>query len=149
MHAAAVAIGSNLGDPVENVRKAIGALRQAGELTAVSRLYRSEPWGEENQPYFINAVALISTPREPRELLNALQEIEREMGRRPTYKWGPRIIDLDIVYFDDLKLDEPDLKIPHPHFRERSFVLVPLAEIDPRYAAAAADVEPGLVIVSP
>ncbi|MBC5815369.1 MAG: 2-amino-4-hydroxy-6-hydroxymethyldihydropteridine diphosphokinase [Candidatus Eremiobacteraeota bacterium] len=138
MHSAAIAIGSNLGNPAQNVRKAISALRGVGDLTAVSRLYRSEPWGEENQPQFINAVVLISTTLEPRELLTALQEIEREMGRTPTYKWGPRIIDLDIVYYDDISVDEPDLKIPHPHFRERSFVLVPLAEIDSRYADATA-----------
>jgi len=150
VHAAAIAIGSNLGDPVENVRKAIAALSQAGTLTAVSRLYRSDAWGEENQPQFINAVALINTVLEPRELLKALQEIEREMGRTPSYKWGPRIIDLDIVYYDDVRIDEPDLKIPHPHFYERSFVLVPLAEVDPRFAEPAAAVEKsGLTVMLP
>lgn len=149
MHAAAIAIGSNLGNSVEIVRIAISALRQTGDLTAVSQLYRSEPWGEANQPHFINAVALISTALGPRELLRALQGIEREMGRTPTYKWGPRTIDLDIVYYDDIKIDEPDLKIPHPHFRERSFVLVPLAEIDPRYADEASKVQQSGLLAVP
>ncbi|MDP9023840.1 MAG: 2-amino-4-hydroxy-6-hydroxymethyldihydropteridine diphosphokinase [Candidatus Eremiobacteraeota bacterium] len=150
MHDAAIAIGSNLGDPVKNVRKAIGALREAGELSAVSRLYRTEPWGEPDQPQFINAVALIKTQLAPRPLLAALQKIEQEMGRTTTYKWGPRVIDLDIVYYDDIIIDGPDLILPHPHFRERSFVLVPLAEIDARYADEASKLgRVGLSVVVP
>ena len=141
MAVVAIALGSNLGEPVENVRKAIGRLRDVGVISAVSRLYRSEPWGEQNQPQFINAVALVDTQLGPRALMDALKKIERDMGRTLTYKWGPRIIDLDIVYYDEISISEPDLKIPHPHFKQRSFVLVPLAEIDPRYAQLAAEVE--------
>lgn len=145
---AAIAIGSNLDDPAHNVRTAIAALRSVGEVTAISRLYRSQPWGVDDQPQFINAVVLVRTELRPRALLDALKEIERHMGRNPSYRWGPRLIDLDIVYYDDLSVDEPGLTIPHPHFKERPFVLVPLAEIDSRYAseAAAAD-QTGLEVV--
>ncbi|MDQ6930299.1 MAG: 2-amino-4-hydroxy-6-hydroxymethyldihydropteridine diphosphokinase, partial [Candidatus Eremiobacteraeota bacterium] len=138
MPRAAIALGSNLANPAENVRKAIHALHAAGDVSAVSRLYRSAPWGIENQPDFINAVALIDTNLQPRALLRVLQKIEVELGRVPTYEWGPRVIDLDIIYYEDVEIDEPGLTIPHPHYQARSFVLVPLAEIDERYVAAAA-----------
>ena len=138
MPTAAIALGSNLGDAAANVRKALTALAAAGEVCAVSRLYESDPWGVEDQPQFINAVALVNTELEPRALLSELKRIEHELGRTATYKWGPRVIDLDIIYFDDEHIDEPGLQIPHPHFRERAFVLVPLAVVDQRYAALAA-----------
>ncbi|GAC1655981.1 MAG: 2-amino-4-hydroxy-6-hydroxymethyldihydropteridine diphosphokinase [Vulcanimicrobiaceae bacterium] len=133
----AIGIGSNLGDPAGNVRKAIAALRSTGEVTAVSRLYHSEPWGLQDQPPFVNAVVLMRTLLDPRSLLNGLQSIERDFGRVDTVKWGPRIIDLDILYYDDVRMNEPDLQIPHPYLEQRPFVVVPLAEIDSRYAAAA------------
>lgn len=140
MPKAAIALGSNLADPAANVRSAIRALHGLGEVCAVSRLYRSAPWGVYDQPAFINAVAVIQTELEPRALLQALQKIETDLGRTPTYKWGPRVIDLDIIYYDDVTMSEPGLTIPHPQYKDRSFVLIPLAEIDDRYAAAAAAV---------
>jgi 2-amino-4-hydroxy-6-hydroxymethyldihydropteridine diphosphokinase len=149
MPLAAVAVGSNLENPAHNVRAAVAALGGLGEVTAVSRLYASEPWGAREQPDFVNAVALVLTQLTPRELLEALQQIEQRMGRKPTYKWGPRLIDLDILYYDDVTVEETDLKIPHPHLFDRPFVLIPLAEIDARYteAAAAAD-RAGLEIIN-
>lgn len=131
----AIGIGSNLGDSIARVRDAVAALAAVGEVTAVSSLYRSKPWGVADQPDFINAAALLSTELSPRELLVELKKIERRLGREPGYRWGPRAIDLDIVYYDDVEIDEPDLRIPHAHFLDRAFVLIPLAEIDPRYAS--------------
>ena len=133
MAIAAIALGSNLGDPRANVERAIAQLGTLGTVTKRSTLHETKPWGVREQPDFINAVVLLETQLAPRALLTALQRIEREMGRVKTYKWGPRAIDLDIVLYDDLVVDEPDLKIPHPHFREREFVLGPLSEIDERY----------------
>jgi 2-amino-4-hydroxy-6-hydroxymethyldihydropteridine diphosphokinase len=130
---AAIALGSNLLDPAANVGRAIQELAALGTVLKRSALHESKPWGVEDQPDFINAVVLLETALTPRELLNGLKKIEATMGRTPTYKWGPRLIDLDIIYYDDLVVDEPDLKIPHPHFREREFVLEPLAEVDERF----------------
>ena len=89
-----------------------------------------------DQPDFVNAVVLLETQRSPHELLMAFKKAEREAGRGHSEHWGPRAIDFDILTFDEEKIDEPDLKIPHPYMLERAFVLVPLAEIEPRYAAA-------------
>ena len=107
-------------------------------MTARSALYRTPAWGERAQADFINAAALLETELGPRGLLEALQQLEIELGRVRTYRWGPRVIDLDILACDDLRVDEPGLEIPHPRLRERAFALVPLAEID---ATFRADVE--------
>jgi len=131
-----ISIGSNLNDPVAQVRSAIDTLRAFGEVIAVSSIYRTAPWGVLDQPEFVNAVALLETLRTPDELLMAFKKAEREFGRGHSEHWGPRAIDFDILTYDDETIDEPDLKIPHPHMLERAFVLVPLAEIEPRYAAA-------------
>ena len=133
MAVAAIALGSNLNDPAANVQRAVRELDALGTVVKRSALHESKPWGVEDQPDFINAVVLLETALSPRELLNGLKKIEATMGRTPTYNWGPRLIDLDIIYYDDLVVDEPDLKIPHPHFREREFVLKPLAEVDERF----------------
>ena len=138
MTVAAIGIGSNQGDAVSNVQAAIAALRKVGEVTNVSRLYRTRAWGVEDQPDFVNAAALVQTQLAARDLLRALQTLEVELGRRPTYRWGPRVIDLDILYYGEERIDENDLVIPHPRLSQRSFVLVPLADIDPRYAGFAA-----------
>ncbi|MDP9018131.1 MAG: 2-amino-4-hydroxy-6-hydroxymethyldihydropteridine diphosphokinase [Candidatus Eremiobacteraeota bacterium] len=143
MAVAAIGIGSNLGDALGNVRKSFEALRKIGKLKSVSSCYRSKPWGggAQAQNEFINAAALVETTLRPHELLAALQRIEVELGRVPTYHWGPRIIDLDILYYDDVVVNEAALKIPHPHLEQRAFALVPLAEIDARYAAMAAAID--------
>ncbi len=131
-----VGIGSNLEDPVNQVRSAIEILRSFGEVVAVSSLYRTAPWGKKDQPEFVNAVVLLETLRSPHELLMALKKAESELGRRGSERWGPRTIDFDILTYADVTIDEPDLKIPHPFLLERAFVLVPLAEIEPSYADA-------------
>jgi 2-amino-4-hydroxy-6-hydroxymethyldihydropteridine diphosphokinase len=97
-----------------------------------SRLYRSAPWGVLEQPEFVNAAAAILTTLSPRELMHALLAIERSVGRdRSGERWGPRILDLDLLLYDALRVDEPELRVPHPHLHERAFVLLPLAEIAP------------------
>jgi 2-amino-4-hydroxy-6-hydroxymethyldihydropteridine diphosphokinase len=131
-----IGLGANLGDALQTVRTALTALSRLGEVVRVSSLYATKPWGVEDQPDFINAVALLETALVPRELLIGLKKLEVELGRGPTYRWGPRVVDLDILTYDDCTIEEPDLVIPHPHLYERAFVLVPLAEIDPAFEAA-------------
>ncbi|HEV7179133.1 MAG TPA: 2-amino-4-hydroxy-6-hydroxymethyldihydropteridine diphosphokinase [Candidatus Baltobacteraceae bacterium] len=133
----AIGIGSNLGDPVRQTRDAIHALEALGSVPARSSLYRSSPWGGVHQPDFVNAVALLETRMSAQTLLRALQAIERRFGReRNGERWGPRVIDLDLLFYDDVTMDWPFLTLPHPRLYERAFVLVPLAEIDPIYTAA-------------
>jgi 2-amino-4-hydroxy-6-hydroxymethyldihydropteridine diphosphokinase len=129
-----IGIGSNLNNPVRQVRRAIDALRTFGELVIVSSLYRTKPWGKEDQPPFVNAVVALDTKKGPRELLYALKGLEREFGRiTQGERWGPRVIDLDILMYGDQQLYYRDLRVPHPRLRQRAFVLVPLAEIAPQY----------------
>jgi 2-amino-4-hydroxy-6-hydroxymethyldihydropteridine diphosphokinase len=140
---AAVGIGSNAGDPAGNVRRAFVRLGEVGTVVAQSRLYRTPPWGVEEQAPFVNAAALVETALAPHALLAALKRIETEEGRVATFRWGPRVLDLDILAYGDVRLDEPDLVIPHARLRERAFALVPLAEIDPRYAGLRDALPPG------
>jgi 2-amino-4-hydroxy-6-hydroxymethyldihydropteridine diphosphokinase len=140
---AAIGIGSNLGDPCENVRAAVSALSRAGRVIAQSSLYRTKPWGRSDQPEFCNAVALIDTELEARALLEALKALEDQLGRKPGERWGPRVIDLDILLYGERRVDEPGLHIPHPRLFERGFALIPLAEVDPRYRQAVAGLPPG------
>jgi 2-amino-4-hydroxy-6-hydroxymethyldihydropteridine diphosphokinase len=129
-----IGVGANLDDAAGSVEAAIARLAEAGTVRVRSRLYRTKPWGEEAQPDFVNAVAGLDTELRPRELLAALQRLERELGRTPSYRWGPRRIDLDILTYGDERVDDEDLKVPHPRLAERAFVLVPLAELDAEYA---------------
>jgi 2-amino-4-hydroxy-6-hydroxymethyldihydropteridine diphosphokinase len=131
-----IALGSNLGQPAENIRTALAAIRDFATVIAVSSFYKTKPWGITNQPHFINAVASIETNLSAEDLLHHLLNIERKMGRERVERWGPRLIDLDILTFGESKIDTPDLTIPHPHMFERAFVLVPLAEIDSSFASA-------------
>lgn len=124
-----IGIGSNLGDAAGNVRRAISALNDAGCVRRTSALYRTQPWGRAAQPAFVNAVARLDTLLCARALLETLKRIEVRLGRRPTYRWGPRVIDLDLLLYDDVRIDEPGLVIPHPRLAERAFVIVPLAEV--------------------
>jgi 2-amino-4-hydroxy-6-hydroxymethyldihydropteridine diphosphokinase len=127
-----IGIGSNLGDREKNCLHAIELLQQKGiTVTKRSSLYETEPWGFKDQPYFINMVIEIETELEPKELLRRLKDIEREVGREESLKWGPRLIDLDILIFENIILNEDTLKIPHPLMHERDFVLRPLCEIAP------------------
>ena len=130
MATARIGIGSNVGDAAANVRAAFERLTELGTLTARSSLYRTRAWGVTDQADFYNAAALLETALEPHDLLRELKRIEAEMGRVATYRWGPRVIDLDILAYDDVVLDDAQLTIPHAHLRERAFALAPLAEID-------------------
>ena len=127
-----VGLGSNLADPRAQVERALGALAGLPQTRLVqrSRLYRSAPWGRADQPEFVNAVVALQTELTPREMLEALLKIERAAGRaRDATRWGPRVLDLDILVFGDRLIDEPGLHVPHPHLHERAFVVLPLAEI--------------------
>lgn len=138
-HVAYVGLGANLGDAGANVARAQDALAELGTVTRRSSLYRTRPWGKTDQPWFVNAAARLETTLDPRDLLLALKRIERRLGRVETERWGPRVIDLDLLAYDDLCVDQPGLRLPHRHLGERAFVLVPLAEIDRSYAGARDD----------
>jgi 2-amino-4-hydroxy-6-hydroxymethyldihydropteridine diphosphokinase len=129
-----IGIGSNLGDRTANAERALHEMRALGSVTRVSSFYRTAPWGNPDQPWYLNAVAQLETTLPPRTLLERLRSIEATMGRVRGERWGPRTIDLDLLLYDDLDVDEPGLRVPHPYLRERAFVLVPLAEIDDRFA---------------
>jgi 2-amino-4-hydroxy-6-hydroxymethyldihydropteridine diphosphokinase len=133
VHRAFIGLGSNLGDSVAEIERALLALAELGTVSRRSSLYRSKPWGKLDQPDFVNAVALLETTHSPQALLQRLKMLELRLGRVPGERWGPRSIDLDLLAYDDLTIDDPDLQLPHARLRERAFVLVPLAEIDRRY----------------
>jgi 2-amino-4-hydroxy-6-hydroxymethyldihydropteridine diphosphokinase len=124
-------LGGNLGDRRANLRAAIGGLQGAGAVQAVSSLYETAPVGYRDQGAFLNAVIVLDTPLSPPELLQALLAVERDLGRERTFKNAPRTVDLDVLLYDDVTVDEGDLTIPHPRMTERAFVLAPLAEIAP------------------
>ena len=129
-----VGVGSNLADPRAQVERALQHLARLphSRLLRSSRLYRSAPWGVLDQPDFVNAAAAIETGLAPQALMQALLAIERDAGRdRSGDRWGPRILDLDLLLHGALALAEPGLQLPHPHLHERAFVLLPLAEIAP------------------
>lgn len=136
-HKAYIGLGSNLGDAIANIRTAVARLSEIAHLCACSSFYQTKPWGYLDQPDFINAVAAIETNNSPYQLQEQLSEIEKSMGREKTsVRWGPRLIDLDILTFDDLQIEHINLTIPHPQMFKRAFVLAPLAEIDKSYEAA-------------
>lgn len=131
-HPAYVALGSNLSDPARQVESAIDALAglTASSLVLRSSLWKSRPLGPRDQPDFINAVAGMLTTETPQAFLAALKELERRLGRtQPVVRWGPRVIDLDLLLYGDRQADEPDLTLPHAGLHQRNFVLYPLAEI--------------------
>jgi len=133
---ACIGIGSNLDDPVMQVRHGLDDLAglDATRLLAASGLYRNPPMGPIDQPDYINAVAIVLTRLGPRDLLSNLKDIETRRGRvrLPGDRWGPRRLDLDILTYGYRQIDEPDLKIPHPGIAERNFVLFPMREIAPQ-----------------
>ena len=129
-----IGIGSNLDDPEHQVRSAIEALARLPEtrVTRVSRLYRTPPWGMADQPPFVNAAVALRTRLSARALLDGMLAIERARGRRRDGpRWGPRVLDLDILLYGDSTFDEDGLHVPHPRIAERAFVLMPLADLDP------------------
>jgi 2-amino-4-hydroxy-6-hydroxymethyldihydropteridine diphosphokinase len=127
-----IGIGSNLGNREQNCTSAIKLLIENGlKVTKMSRKFETEPWGVENQPRFINMAVKAETVLEPLKLLAMLKDIESRLGRKSDIRWGPRIIDLDILFYDDIVIKTPELNIPHPGISERVFVLRPLSEIAP------------------
>jgi 2-amino-4-hydroxy-6-hydroxymethyldihydropteridine diphosphokinase len=128
-----VGLGSNLDDPGAQLRAALSSLANLPRtrLSRASRLYRTPPWGRLDQPEFVNAVAELETELTPQELLAALQQIERSAGRERVERWGPRVLDLDLLLHGQRQLDLPGLHLPHPHLHERAFVLMPLVELVP------------------
>jgi 2-amino-4-hydroxy-6-hydroxymethyldihydropteridine diphosphokinase len=131
--AAYAAIGSNLNNPRERVLEALTRLSQVPSIESVlaSRLYRSHPMGPQDQPEFVNAAAGFVTQLNPRELLDAMLDIERSMGRTRGERWGPRVIDLDLIWMVGAPTEQPGLSLPHPGVSSRNFVLYPLADIAP------------------
>ncbi|RJP46823.1 MAG: 2-amino-4-hydroxy-6-hydroxymethyldihydropteridine diphosphokinase [Anaerolineaceae bacterium] len=130
-HDVYLALGTNLGDRIANLRAALRSLQPDLELVAVSKIYETPPWGFTDQPAFLNMTVHAQTTLEPESLLRKLKQVEVQIGREQTFRWGPRVIDLDILFYDDLVLDLPGLTIPHKRLHERAFVLVPLMDIAP------------------
>jgi len=128
-----VGLGANIGEPVAQLKSALSELARLPEssLLRVSSFYRSPPWGIEAQPPFVNAVAELATSLSPEQLMASLLSIEHAAGRERSMRWGPRVLDLDLLVFGDFIIDRPGLRVPHPYLHQRAFVLVPLAEIAP------------------
>ena len=130
-HIVYLALGTNLDDRAANLKQAIGALTPQLEVKAKSQVYETPPWGFEDQPKFLNQVIKANTYLDPEPLLKHLKRLEVALGRKESFPNGPRLIDLDILFYDDLVMDKPSIVIPHPRLQERGFVLLPLMEIAP------------------
>jgi len=147
-HRVYLGLGTNLGNREQNLQEAIRLIgKRVGKVTRQSSFIQTEPWGFESENLFLNAVILCETEQSPREVLLATQQIERDMGRNKKLRveglglkveslglkvertYADRVIDIDILLYDDLTVDEPDLKIPHPLMQQRDFVMIPLGEI--------------------
>lgn len=130
-HVVYLALGSNLGNRLANLKEAVTSLPPQMEVKARSNVYETHPWGYEDQEKFLNQVVRVETYLKPEPLLKHLKRLEVALGRKPSFQNGPRLIDIDILFYDDLVLYSPVLMIPHPHMHERGFVLVPLMDIAP------------------
>lgn len=133
MPIAFIGIGSNLGNRIENCAKGVEEISTFSKIIVVSSFYETEPVDKEDQPDFINCMIKIETAHSPLELLSFLKSLERQLGRKNKEKRGPRIIDFDIIFYDDLIIEINDLTIPHPRAHLRRFVLQPLFEIAPNF----------------
>ncbi|MEL6133251.1 MAG: 2-amino-4-hydroxy-6-hydroxymethyldihydropteridine diphosphokinase [Bacteroidota bacterium] len=135
-----IGLGTNQGDRVGYMVQAVKSIQARGlTWTRLSALYETAPWGIEEQPAFLNAVGIVETHRSPLELLDELLDIEEEMGRVRVQKWGPRIIDLDIIDYQGERWDHPRLKLPHPYAHSREFVLAPMRELMPDFKLGGHD----------
>jgi len=130
-HIIYLALGSNLGNRLANLKQALTALSPQMEVKAKSHVYETPPWGYEDQPRFLNQVIKVKSYLEPEPLLKHLRRLEVTLGRKVSFQNGPRLIDIDILFYDDLILNTASLVIPHPRLHERGFVLLPLMDIDP------------------
>jgi len=133
-HIVYLALGSNMGSRLSNLKTAISNLTPQMNVKKKSEVYETPPWGFANQPAFLNQVVKVETYLQPDALLAHLKRLETVLGRVPNFQNGPRLIDMDILFFDDKVLDTPPLVIPHPRLHERAFVLVPLADLAPDFA---------------
>mgnify|MGYP006272592975 FL=1 len=133
MHKSYLGLGTNLGEREENLRRAVKLLKSFPELEVikVSSIYETEPWGYEEQNDFLNLCLELETTLSPQQLLEKCQAVEDKMGRKREKRWEPRVIDVDILLYDDLELETSDLIVPHPRMQERAFVLIPLQELKP------------------
>lgn len=133
LNIAYIGLGSNLGEPEANLKKALELLDSfpGVQIKKVASLYRTEPLGYTGQDWFLNTVAEVETSLSPHELLSLLLDTEERLGRVRTIRWGPRTVDLDLLLFGGEEVNTPDLMIPHPRMSERAFVMVPLAELEP------------------
>ena len=130
-HIVYLALGSNLGNRATNLKEALASLSPQMEVKAKSKVYETPPWGHTEQDKFFNQVVMVKTYLEPEPLLKHLKRLEVALGRKASFQNGPRLIDIDILFYDDLVLESPALVIPHPHVHERGFVLLPLLDIAP------------------
>ena len=130
-HIVYLALGTNLGDRSGNLKQAIAALTPQLDVKAKSQVYETPPWGFEEQPKFLNQVVKANTYLDPEPLLKHLKRLEVALGRQESFPNGPRLIDMDLLFYDDLVLNKPSLVIPHPRLHERGFVLLPLMDIAP------------------
>jgi 2-amino-4-hydroxy-6-hydroxymethyldihydropteridine diphosphokinase len=130
-HVIYLGLGSNIGDRQANLEQTLGLLAEELDILAVSSIYETPPWGYADQPAFYNQAVKAGTCLKPLALLEFIKSTESGMGRIPTFRYGPRCIDVDILFYDDLVMATETLTIPHPQLSERAFVLVPLAEIAP------------------
>jgi 2-amino-4-hydroxy-6-hydroxymethyldihydropteridine diphosphokinase len=138
----ALGLGSNIGDKVGHLRHAVALLEDSGTVRrpVLSSIYRTAPWGPVEQDWFANACLWGFTDLSPEALLGRVKAFEQQLGRTATVRWGPRVIDIDILYYDGTARDTPDLVLPHRELTRRAFVLVPLAEIRPAQRIAGATV---------
>ena len=151
MVAVYLGLGSNFGDREDNLRRAVSLLSRRESLTALSSVYETEPWGYTSQPAFLNLACLLETSLRPQGLLELAQSVERDLGRVPSFRYGPRVIDVDILLYGDEVIETPLLQVPHPRLWQRAFALTPLAEIAPGLAhpilgASIADLLEGVAV---
>jgi 2-amino-4-hydroxy-6-hydroxymethyldihydropteridine diphosphokinase len=130
-HIVYLALGSNMGNRAVNLKETINSLSPQMEVKARSKVYETPPWGYAEQEKFFNQVVMVKTYVEPEPLLKHLKRLEVALGRVASFKNGPRLIDIDILFYDDLVFESPALTIPHPHVHERGFVLLPMMDIAP------------------
>lgn len=129
-----LSLGSNVGNRAANLASAFQHIqKEIGKVAKKSHLYETEPWGNKDQDAFYNQVIMVNTTLEPRDILAAITKIERAMGRERSEKWGPRIIDIDILFYGKRVIRDKGLEIPHPDLHKRGFILAPLLEIAPDY----------------
>lgn len=130
-----LSLGSNIGDRLAYLKRAICLLMQNSDLSNVilSSFYETAPQGYTDQDYFVNCVVGFETDLEPMKLLRVCQKIEKDLKRVWLFRWGPRTIDLDILTYGNIEMDDKELEIPHPRMLERAFVMVPLSELEPKY----------------